>query len=187
MSVEVGLACGLAGGDALLPATSPSGWGSALQTCCERWRCKPRHVFPCTGSLRWACMVGFAKSSLPRARGWLAVVAVAPQMNCVVLPRSTMTLVDLPGITRVPVGDQPSDIEARLRGMILEYIKVRAGVHDCLAQVASGAALGRCPAVLASKPSLEVSARCPSRLRAGALLPHPGGVARQPRHCEQVG
>ena len=26
-------------------------------------------------------------------------------------PRSTMTLVDLPGITRVPVGDQPSDIE----------------------------------------------------------------------------
>ncbi|PRW60097.1 dynamin-related 3B-like isoform A [Chlorella sorokiniana] len=35
----------------------------------------------------------------------------------------TMTLVDLPGITRVPVGDQPSDIEARLRAMILEYIK----------------------------------------------------------------
>lgn len=35
----------------------------------------------------------------------------------------TMTLVDLPGITRVPVGDQPSDIEARLRSMILEYIK----------------------------------------------------------------
>eukprot|EP00884_Botryococcus_braunii_P002074 jgi/Botrbrau1/11868/Bobra.126_2s0004.2 len=35
----------------------------------------------------------------------------------------TMTLVDLPGITRVPVGDQPSDIEARIRSMILEYIK----------------------------------------------------------------
>lgn len=33
-----------------------------------------------------------------------------------------MTLVDLPGITRVPIGDQPSDIEARIRKMILEYI-----------------------------------------------------------------
>ncbi|KAL4459064.1 hypothetical protein ABPG75_013929 [Micractinium tetrahymenae] len=35
----------------------------------------------------------------------------------------TMTLVDLPGITRVPVGDQPSDIEARLRAMIREYVR----------------------------------------------------------------
>lgn len=30
---------------------------------------------------------------------------------------------DLPGITKVPVGDQPSDIEARIRTMILTYIK----------------------------------------------------------------
>ena len=35
----------------------------------------------------------------------------------------TMTLVDLPGITRVPVGNQPQDIEQRIRSMILEYIK----------------------------------------------------------------
>ncbi|BBN03544.1 dynamin 1-like protein [Marchantia polymorpha subsp. ruderalis] len=34
-----------------------------------------------------------------------------------------ITLVDLPGITKVPVGDQPSDIEARVRTMILNYIK----------------------------------------------------------------
>lgn len=34
----------------------------------------------------------------------------------------TMTLVDLPGITRVPVGDQPQEIEALLRNMILQYI-----------------------------------------------------------------
>jgi dynamin 1-like protein len=34
----------------------------------------------------------------------------------------TMTLVDLPGITRVPVGDQPADIEAKLRSLILNYI-----------------------------------------------------------------
>ncbi|BAF14514.1 dynamin-related protein 3B isoform X2 [Oryza sativa Japonica Group] len=34
-----------------------------------------------------------------------------------------ITLVDLPGITRVPVGDQPSDIESRIRSMIMQYIK----------------------------------------------------------------
>ncbi|KAK3122437.1 hypothetical protein QOZ80_8BG0669540 [Eleusine coracana subsp. coracana] len=34
-----------------------------------------------------------------------------------------ITLVDLPGITRVPVGDQPSDIESRIRTMIMQYIK----------------------------------------------------------------
>ncbi len=37
--------------------------------------------------------------------------------------RSTMTLVDLPGIAKVAVGDQPSDIEARIRRMALEYIR----------------------------------------------------------------
>lgn len=30
---------------------------------------------------------------------------------------------DLPGITKVPVGEQPADIEARIRTMILSYIK----------------------------------------------------------------
>ncbi|KAK9840112.1 hypothetical protein WJX74_003564 [Apatococcus lobatus] len=35
----------------------------------------------------------------------------------------TMTLVDLPGIAKVPVGDQPSDIEARIRAMVSEYIR----------------------------------------------------------------
>ncbi|KAI4375897.1 hypothetical protein MLD38_013713 [Melastoma candidum] len=35
-----------------------------------------------------------------------------------------ITLVDLPGLTKVPVGDQPSDIEARIRTMIMSYIKV---------------------------------------------------------------
>lgn len=34
-----------------------------------------------------------------------------------------MTLVDLPGLTRIPVGDQPGDIEARIREMVLEYIR----------------------------------------------------------------
>ncbi|PWA78332.1 dynamin-related protein 3A [Artemisia annua] len=35
-----------------------------------------------------------------------------------------ITLVDLPGITKVPVGDQPSDIEARIRTMIMSYIRL---------------------------------------------------------------
>ncbi|KAI9191458.1 hypothetical protein LWI28_008696 [Acer negundo] len=34
-----------------------------------------------------------------------------------------MTLVDLPGITKVPVGDQPTDIEERIRRMIMAHIK----------------------------------------------------------------
>jgi dynamin 1-like protein len=34
-----------------------------------------------------------------------------------------LTLVDLPGITKVPVGDQPTDIEMQIRRMIMTYIK----------------------------------------------------------------
>jgi vacuolar protein sorting-associated protein 1 len=34
----------------------------------------------------------------------------------------TLTLVDLPGLTRVPVGDQPRDIERQIREMILKFI-----------------------------------------------------------------
>lgn len=33
-----------------------------------------------------------------------------------------ITLIDLPGITKVPVGDQPSDIEARIRKMIMHLL-----------------------------------------------------------------
>jgi hypothetical protein len=35
-----------------------------------------------------------------------------------------MTLIDLPGITKVPVGDQPSNIEQRIREMILQVLFV---------------------------------------------------------------
>ncbi|KAK0210233.1 Dynamin central region-domain-containing protein [Desarmillaria ectypa] len=34
----------------------------------------------------------------------------------------TLTLVDLPGITKVPVGDQPKDIERQIRDMLMKYI-----------------------------------------------------------------
>lgn len=32
-----------------------------------------------------------------------------------------LTLVDLPGITKIPIGDQPPDIEQQLRSLIMEY------------------------------------------------------------------
>jgi replication fork clamp-binding protein CrfC len=34
----------------------------------------------------------------------------------------TLTLVDLPGLTKVPVGDQPKDIEKQIREMVLKFI-----------------------------------------------------------------
>lgn len=33
-----------------------------------------------------------------------------------------LTLIDLPGMTKVPVGDQPPDIEIQIRDMILNFI-----------------------------------------------------------------
>lgn len=34
-----------------------------------------------------------------------------------------LTLIDLPGMTKVPVGDQPHDIELQIRTMLLEFIQ----------------------------------------------------------------
>lgn len=39
--------------------------------------------------------------------------------RCAVL---NLTLIDLPGITKVPVGDQPADIEHQIREMIMQFI-----------------------------------------------------------------
>jgi len=33
-----------------------------------------------------------------------------------------LTLIDLPGMTKVAVGDQPPDIEIQIRNMLLEFI-----------------------------------------------------------------
>ncbi len=33
-----------------------------------------------------------------------------------------LTLVDLPGLTKVPVGDQPADIEFQIRDMLNQFI-----------------------------------------------------------------
>lgn len=37
-------------------------------------------------------------------------------------PVLNLTLIDLPGITKVPVGDQPPDIEYQIKDMILQFI-----------------------------------------------------------------
>lgn len=41
---------------------------------------------------------------------------------CVCFAVLNLTLVDLPGITKLPVGDQPADIEYQIRDMIMQYI-----------------------------------------------------------------
>ena len=41
---------------------------------------------------------------------------------CYYFPVLNLTLIDLPGMTKVPVGDQPADIEMQIRGMLLEFI-----------------------------------------------------------------
>lgn len=33
-----------------------------------------------------------------------------------------LTLVDLPGMTKVPVGDQPADIEHQIREMLMQFV-----------------------------------------------------------------
>lgn len=46
-----------------------------------------------------------------------------------------LTLVDLPGITKIPVGDQPGDIETQIREMIVEHIRK----ENCLILAVSAA------------------------------------------------
>jgi dynamin GTPase len=46
-----------------------------------------------------------------------------------------LTLVDLPGLTKVPVGDQPIDIEKQIRDMILQFINK----ENCLILAVTGA------------------------------------------------
>lgn len=46
-----------------------------------------------------------------------------------------LTLIDLPGLTKVPVGDQPADIENQIRDMILSFIRR----DNCLILAVTGA------------------------------------------------
>ncbi|XP_016519704.1 dynamin-1-like isoform X1 [Poecilia formosa] len=44
---------------------------------------------------------------------------LCPPVLCAVL---NLTLVDLPGMTKVPVGDQPADIEHQIRDMLMQFV-----------------------------------------------------------------
>jgi replication fork clamp-binding protein CrfC len=37
-----------------------------------------------------------------------------------------LTLIDLPGLTKVPIGDQPADIENQIKAMIFQFIRREA-------------------------------------------------------------
>lgn len=60
-----------------------------------------------------------------------------------------LTLIDLPGIVKVPVGDQPKDIEMQVRKLVLDYIKKR----NCLILAVSPANTD-----MANSESLKIAA-----------------------------
>lgn len=63
-------------------------------------------------------------SETEKSTGKNAGISSVPIMLRVYSPHVlTLTLVDLPGLTKVPVGDQPADIERQIKDMILTYIK----------------------------------------------------------------
>lgn len=53
-----------------------------------------------------------------------AVVVVCSHLvELAYVPVLNLTLVDLPGMTKVPIGDQPPDIEHQIRSMIMQFVK----------------------------------------------------------------
>ena len=49
--------------------------------------------------------------------------STCPDLQCVSCPAVlNLTLVDLPGLTKVPVGDQPQDIEFQIKDMLMQFI-----------------------------------------------------------------
>lgn len=58
-----------------------------------------------------------------RRESWARIPQRDPPLHPIrVPPVLNLTLIDLPGITKVPVGDQPQDIEFQIRDMILQFI-----------------------------------------------------------------
>ena len=57
-------------------------------------------------------------SSLPLSH------SLPPSLPPPTLPPSVLnlTVVDLPGLTKVPVGDQPADIEFQIRDMLMQFV-----------------------------------------------------------------
>lgn len=62
-----------------------------------------------------------------------------------------LTLIDLPGMTKVPVGDQPEDIEHQIKEMIYSYIKR----ENCMILAVTGANTD-----LATSEALKIAKEC---------------------------
>ena len=52
----------------------------------------------------------------------LIIMHTLAYMHTYTLAVLNLTLVDLPGLTKVPVGDQPADIEFQIRDMLMQFI-----------------------------------------------------------------
>ena len=59
---------------------------------------------------------------LPTSLSFLLLLSPSPPASPSLHPVLNLTLVDLPGMTKVPVGDQPSDIEYQIKDMLLQFI-----------------------------------------------------------------
>ena len=75
-----------------------------------------------------------------------------------------LTLIDLPGITRVPVGDQPKDIEQLIRRMILKFITPKNAIILAVTAANTGAPLLPLAAAHA-RQTLPTATRCIWRAR----------------------
>lgn len=70
------------------------------------------------------CFRFFGRAT-PKLNVILSLLGISPQpINLRIFSPNvlTLTLVDLPGLTKVPVGDQPRDIEKQIRDMLMKYI-----------------------------------------------------------------
>ena len=76
-----------------------------------------------------------------------------------------LTLIDLPGMTKVPVGDQPPDIEMQIRAMLFEFISK----DNCL--------------ILAVSPANTDLANSDALKIAKEVDPQGSCILLSPRHC----
>lgn len=52
----------------------------------------------------------------------IPTLTLACAVSCFLFTVLNLTLVDLPGMTKVPVGDQPPDIEFQIRDMLMQFV-----------------------------------------------------------------
>lgn len=58
----------------------------------------------------------------PQTSHLATVLSLSSRLPFFLLTVLNLTLVDLPGMTKVPVGDQPADIEFQIREMLMQFV-----------------------------------------------------------------